>query len=414
VQPERLTDAVELYHGDCLEVLKHLPDSSVDAVVTDPPYGLEFMGKDWDRIGGGRKSKPGIGDRGTEWVSNRGWNSHRCVKCDHLPHGGSPCRCESPDIRPVDNRWQEMQEWFYRHFAAILPKVKPGGYLAAFGGSRTQHRLACAIEDAGWEVRDCLLWLYGTGFPKGQGCLKPAYEPIVLARRPGPKVLPLGIDECRVPTDESTRRTNASVMRWSGGWGSDGEKYQTGTDSGRYPANVLHDGSDEVLEAFAAFGVRGGGDKRGECSGKRPGGFGNVGHDSGESEPNSTVYADAGTAARFFYCAKVSKSERLIGDRTGCVCPGGDACGGFICDEGRSKNTHPTVKPVALMRWLTRLVTPPSGTVLDPFAGSGTTAKACVAEGRKCILIEREENYVEIIRNRIRPTLPSQPSLFDD
>lgn len=392
MEPAFQTDGVTLYHGDCLDVLKVMPDGVADAVVTDPPYGLEFMGQEWDRVGGGRKSKPGIGERSTEWVSNRGWNSHRCAKCGHLPHGGSPCRCESPDIRPVDNRWQDMQEWFHQHFAAILPKVKPGGYIAAFGGSRTYHRLACAVEDAGFEVRDCLMWIYGSGFPKGQGCLKPAHEPIILARRPGPKVLPLGVDECRVPTDAPRPSQERDAGRLTGNTFSGGldgslcgSRAAGDTMQGRYPANVLHDGSDEVMDAFAAFG-----DDKGDGCGKprnRKVKEDRSQYRIGGAHFNDTAtYSDTGTAARFFYCAKASKADRGAG------------------------NTHPTVKPLALMRWLVRLVCPAGGVVLDPFAGSGTTGVACLHEKRRCLLVEREPGYIEIIRNRL--TADTKGTLF--
>lgn len=358
-------EPVVIAEGDCLDVLRAMPNGCVDAVVTDPPAGIAFMGKDWDENKGGRE----------RWI-----------------------------------------EWLEVRLAECLRVTKPGGRLLCWAIPRTSHWTATAVEDAGWHIENKVYHLFGTGFPKGKSQLKPAAEEWVLARKPGGKVPPLGIDECRVQTEDSTRRTNLSEMRWSGGWTGDKSEYQTGSDLGRWPANVVHDGSPAILEAFAAFGGKGGGDNRGECNGKRPGGFGNVGHDSGESSPNGTVYGDTGTAARFFYCAKASQSERLIGERIGCVCPGGDACGGFICDEGRTKNTHPTVKAVELMRWLVKLIAPPGSLVLDPFAGSGTTGKACQMEGRRCLLVEREAEYVQIIRRRLfsAPTTKPQPSLFDD
>lgn len=152
--------------GDCVEVMAGMELDSVDAIVTDPPYGLEFMGRDWDKIdgkstGSGKRSKPGIGDRETEWVSNGGWNSYRCRNCGHLSHGGSPCRCEKPDFVRADDRWKRMQEWHESWAREALRVLKPGGHLLAFGGTRTYHRLACAIEDAGFEIRDTLAWMYG-------------------------------------------------------------------------------------------------------------------------------------------------------------------------------------------------------------------------------------------------------------
>jgi DNA modification methylase len=224
--------------------------------------------------------------------------------------------------------------------------------------------------------------------------LKPAHEPIVLARKPlvgtlAENVLAhttggLNIDACRVPIDESV---DDPRLGGRGTWGTskmaktvyeggyEGIRVTSST-KGRFPANFLHDGSDEVLEVFAGFGDRGGGDKRGDCQGQRPGGFGDVGHDKGEGEPNAKVYADSGSAARFFYQAKANKKER-----------------------GDSK--HPTIKPLALMQYLVRLVTPPNGIVLDPFAGTGTTGEAAQLEGFSYILIEREPEYIKDIEYRL-------------
>ena len=312
-------DPIALHVGDCRAVLPSL-GLLADACVTDPPYELPggFMGKAWDRSG---------------------------VSFDPAT------------------------------WAAVLNAVKPGGYLLAFAGSRTQHRIGCAIEDGGWEVRDTLLWLYGTGFPKGKGCLKPAYEPIILARRPGPKVLPLGVDECRVPTDEvgkprTDRREDRENWRLGGGSSGSGAK----SPAGRYPANVLHSGEPEVLEAFAAFGDDKGG-RWGKPSAARSDGY------HGDIRPGASQEAavgdTTGTAARFFYAAKASKKER---------------------GEG---NTHPTVKPLSLLRWLVRLACPAGGTVLDCFAGSGTTGRACQEEGRRAVLIEQDQKYADTIRKRL-------------
>jgi site-specific DNA-methyltransferase (adenine-specific) len=222
------------------------------------------------------------------------------------------------------------------------------------------------------------MWLYGTGFPKGQGCLKPAWEPIVLARKPGPKVLPLGVDECRVPAESRLNIVNKPKNGEYAGVSREGSFADGATSLGRWPANVLHDGSDEVMEAFAAFGDRPSGSRKaGEYQplglyangiGERPDGMERV---------MPALHGSAGTAARFFYCAKASKADR------------GDG------------NTHPTVKPIALMRWLVRLVCPAGGLVLDPFGGSGTTGVACVKEGRLCLMIEKNKEYAEIARARV-------------
>lgn len=326
-----------------------MPDNSVDSIVTDPPYGLKFMGKEWDK-----------------------------------------------GVPPMDY-WQEA-----------LRILKPGGHLLSFGGSRTYHRMACAIEDAGFEIRDQIMWVYGSGFPKslnvskaihktagverkaiseakqweGWGtALKPAHEPIVVARKPftgtvANNVLAYGtgamnIDGCRVETDE------AYAPPPGGEPVTDNQVYGTGLgvgkpqhSGGRWPANFIHDGSDEVLELF----------------------------------PNAK--GDNGSAARFFYCAKANKKERNAGleefESVPCGVLNGSANGTLNNDKVPiSKNHHPTVKPLALMRYLVRLVTPPNGTVLDPFLGSGTTAMAAVFEGFGWVGCEITDEYVPIAEARI-------------
>jgi len=345
-----------LIHGDCLDELKAMPDASVDAIVTDPPYGLSFMGKKWDY-----------------------------------------------DV-PSEEIWAEC-----------LRVLKPGGHLLAFAGTRTQHRMAIKIEDAGFEIRDLVMWHYGSGFPKsldiskaldkaagvertviglhpnpagnkaggnslnmsavgmpdsamitapvtdeakrweGWGtALKPATEIITMARKPfkgtvAANVLQWGtgginVDGCRVegePSPSVERRTHAAPNASTGatGWETPARpasynEQRPGESIGRWPANLLHNGSDEVV-------------------------------------------VQLGSAARFFYCSKTSKRER---------------------GEG---NNHPTVKPLSLMRYLCRLVTPPGGTVLDPFMGSGTTGIAAAEEGFGFIGIEKEQAYYEISQRRI-------------
>lgn len=313
----------ELLLGDCLERMAELKADGVvvDSIVTDPPYGLGFMGRHWD----------------------------------------AP---ENVAFRP--------ETW---RLAAEL--LVPGGVIAAFGGSRTQHRIAVALEDAGLEIRDCVMWLYGTGFPKNKNLLKPAYEPILLARKPGP-LRELGIDDCRIAT-EGERFARPAIYNgknegWARPWMSDPEalaRSQRAKDEaaakaetlGRWPANVVHDGSEEVLEAFAAFG------ERQSRSGARKFNRASIGYGGSDVAFNTAGYGnDTGTAARFFYCAKASKAER-------------------------AGSAHPTVKPMALMRWLVRLTVPPGGLLLDPFAGTGTTVRAALAEGRRAIGIEREPDY---------------------
>lgn len=367
--------------GDCAEKMRDLAPNSVDAIVTDPPYGLSFMGRNWD-------------------------------------HGvpGEAC-------------WREA-----------LRVAKPGAHLLAFGGTRTYHRLACAIEDAGWEIRDCIMWVYGSGFPKsmdvskaidkmkgaqrteviglrhrnvkpyddGNGwnannttgdyqymapatpeaaewqgwgtCLKPAVEPIVVARKPlegtvAANVLKYGagainIDGCRIGIRKRHPgnyicNDNAVVLSMG-----KRDRSSFNANQGRYPANLIHDGSEEVLALFpdtvkSGVAVR---HNSGGCT---------FGGNIKKPPMHDMSYSDSGSAARFFYCAKASRKER---------------------GEG---NTHPTVKPLSLMRYLIRLVTRKGGLVLDPFMGSGTTGVAAVEEGMRFVGIERDEHYMEIAKRRI-------------
>jgi len=381
--------------GDCREVMQTMADNSVDAIVTDPPYELGFMGKSWDSTG------------------------------------------VAYDVTV----WQEC-----------LRVLKPGGHLLAFGGSRTYHRLAVAIEDAGFQIRDQIMWVYGSGFPKslniskaidkaagaerevigsdtkarstagksalptiggttiyetwditapatadakeweGWGtALKPAHEPIVMARKPligtvADNVLSHGvgginIDGCRVGktgggtlcTDRDETGTCKGHPTSNRSLGGGVMRHSKSEVTGRFPANFIHDGSDEVLQLFP--------DSKGGAFPKKSnvptgrhyeGGWGAV--DNGVR----TEMGD-GSAARFFYCAKASKKDRNAG----------------------GANNHPTVKPTELMRYLCRLVTPPNGTVLDPFTGSGSTGKAATLEGFNFIGIEQSAEYAEIANARI-------------
>ena len=332
-----------IHHGDCLEVLRTLPDNSVDAVVTDPPYGLSFMGKRWDY-----------------------------------------------DVPSVEV-WAEC-----------LRVLKPGGHLLAFAGTRTQHRMAVRVEDAGFEIRDMIAWVYGSGFPKShnlkddwQGwgtALKPALEPITVARKPligtvAENVLThgtgaLNVDGCRVACDWQAERGDAWLRSGKqvtqDSWQGPNTKQAGSTcadrvsPQGRWPANLIHDGSDEVVGLFpktapSKAAARGG-------SNPNPMDWGN-GRSDGQIVKGHND--NGGNAARFFYCAKASKADR------------------------EANKNHPTVKPTALMQYLCRLVTPPGGTVLDPFMGSGSTGKAAMLEGFQFIGIEREAEYVAIARERI-------------
>jgi site-specific DNA-methyltransferase (adenine-specific) len=275
-------------------------------------------------------------------------------------------------------------------WAEVLRVLKPGGHLIAFSGTRTYHRMAVAIEDAGFEIRDQLAWTYGSGFPKshdaGDGwgtALKPAWEPIALARKPligtvAANVLKHGtgainIDGCRIEAGERPLIVGENDPRKFSGDFKQGSRCEGTTDQGRWPANIIHDGSDEVLAGFPESDGQQG-DLKGHAT-TRPTKtcFGDMGPAADHPARN-----DSGSAARFFYCAKATTEER---------------------GEG---NNHPTVKPVALMRWLVRLVTPKGGTVLDPFMGSGSTLIAADAEQLNAIGCELSADYAAIAEKRIR------------
>ena len=363
---------VVLHPGDMLDVLPALPAESIHAVVTDPPYHLTSIVK---RFGASDAAPAQEGTDGLFARSSRGFMGKQW-------DGGDLA------FRP--------ETW-----AAVKRVMKPGAHLVAFGGTRTFHRMASAIEDAGFELRDTLMWLYGTGFPKSHNqhgewegwgtALKPAWEPIILARKPlagtvtanvhahGSGALNIGGcrigDEVRVAAFTSLAPCHGNALGAAGtAEARRGTQGEPKTYVGRWPANVLHDGSDEVEAAFAKFGERPG--QLGSSStnpgkSKTRGIYGAMGHAETPMQPRG----DTGTASRFFYAAKASKADR-------------------------AGSAHPTVKPVALMRWLVRLVTPPGGIVLDPFAGSGTTAAAAAEEGFGSVLIEREPEYQADIRRR--------------
>jgi site-specific DNA-methyltransferase (adenine-specific) len=341
-----------LHEGDCREIIPRLVAEGVvvDAVVTDPPYHLESIVKRFGAKNAALATSP----------------AHA-----RMARGFMGLTWDGGDIAFKPETW-----------AAVLSILRPGGYLLAFGGTRTYHRIACAIEDAGFVVQDQIDWIYGSGFPKGRRQLKPAHEPICVAYKPGGKC-EFGIDECRIEYEVTPNPATNPFYRAQNGY-----RTQVGSDSGgpsswtikpnggeitphpagRWPANVILDGSPEVEEAFAGHGkpkdsahARGGVDFRGN-----------------ERFDRHLIcgHSDAGTAARFFYSAKADKQDRW-------------------------GSKHPTVKPVELIRYLVRLVTPPGGTFLDCFAGSGTAAVAALAENRNAILIEQDPAYCADIRERI-------------
>jgi DNA modification methylase len=429
---------VTLLHGDCIEVMAELEADSVDAVVTDPPYGLEFMGKEWDSFStsGAGFSKPGIGDRPTKWVSSSagqviGTPNRTCATCGGRERGKKKCGCEQPEWKPtgpprssedrrVGDGWLgrtnlsqmlRFQYWCIEWGREALRVTKPGGYLLAFGGTRTHHRLVCALEDAGWIIRDELDWIYASGFPKGKANLKPAHEPIVLARKPGP-LRPLGIDASRIDTTDtiSLHGRKATENGWDPRWSNAQDPMQTeGQKLGRWPSNVLLSDPD-LFDQPNPYVVGSGATSDGAVSNSATGasfwGSGGVGV---ELRPG---YGDSGGYSRFFIIPKADRAERERGlaeaekrhrgvTNLNAVMPG-------EYDEGKAPpvraNVHPTVKPIDLMRHLVRLVTPPGGVVLDPFLGSGTTCLAASEEGFRSIGVERELEYLEIAKGRLMAT----------
>jgi len=407
--------------------MRAMPDASVDAIVTDPPYELGFMGRAWDKAG----------------------TAHAVAV------------------------WAEA-----------LRVAKPGAHLCAFGGTRTFHRLACAIEDAGWEIRDCLSWLYGQGFPKshdigkaldkmagaerevvgkhpspcgntsaavtlsggpfqespnltapatpeakqwdGWGtALKPAWEPIILARKPltgtvAANVLAhgtgaLNIDGCRVAGDEDgSRNRPPSALGSANSYAQDKWTREAvvarrnTTGKGRWPANVvLDEAAAEMLDEQSGVTISTGGQK--SLGAFRNGDVYGKGKDI--REKGDPGFGDSGGASRFFYTAKASPAERNAGL---------DGFSSTVTDDGRKKsidnpyqrgettrrNHHPTVKPLDLMVWLCTLVTPPGGVILDPFMGSGTTGIAALRIGARFIGCEQDAEYIAIARSRITGDAP--------
>ena len=394
---------VTIHHGSMLDWLATYDGPLFDSCVTDPPYHLTSIVK---RFGGANAAEAKVGATGAYARASRGFMGKEW-------DGG--------DVAFRPETWR-----------AVYDKLKPGAHLVAFSGTRTYHRMACAIEDAGFEIRDQLQWLYGQGFPKshdvskgidrqlgvedqreithykGQGprsmfdggkprpaslwngwgtALKPACEPICLARKPlseksiAANVLKHGtgginVDGCRVGMDKIETRlaTRESGGGQAFGCGGVGQSVKSGVvHTGRWPANILHDGSDEVLAGFPDTGAGSDAPRNNRADADANVQF--------TSAPNglriSQGHADnGGSAARFFYSAKAGPLDRIGA-------------------------THATVKPVDVMRWLCRLVTPPGGLILEPFAGSGTTGIAAMAEGFDCTMIELEADHVADIERKL-------------
>ena len=492
---EIIVEGSTVYNGDCLEVMDTIEKCSVDSIVTDPPYHLTSI---VDRFG---KENSAPAKHGTDGVFVRSSKGFMGKEWD----GG--------DIAFQADTWRKCYEL-----------LKPGGHLIAFSGSRTYHRMAVAIEDAGFEIRDQCIWLYGSGFPKShnigkevdkkmgnereivktynriatslgndlnmdggkankdykytQGnsewegwgtALKPAHEPMVLARKPlseksvADNVMQhrtgaINIDACRIEGEvkhpetmpdfrdqgeqskaaigvdklsfgQTSNAKRKKVVRkprsddgvWSddnSGMKSEGSEFADADPRGRWPSNVMHDGSEQVQSIFPETSST-------EVSRQRThkGIWSDNRDEDGDYMP---AYGDQGNASRYFYCAKTSKDERNSGlhsFQTKQTQGGGggignyqndvnSASGKFGSEKAPSKNTHPTVKPVELMRYLVRLVTPKGGVVLDPFMGSGSTGMGAREEDFNFIGIEKEEEYYEIAKARIKNVKP-QLKLFD-
>jgi len=402
----------EIIHGDCIEQMRNMPDNSVDSIVTDPPYGLGFMGKKWDAL-----------PPGEEWATE-------CLRV-----------------------------------------LKPGGHLLSFGGTRTWHRLAVAVEDAGFEIRDSIAWMYGSGFPKSldvskaidkaagaerevvgarkvsasdlgqssgwnaldtssgnynytapatesvqqrQGwgtALKPAFEPVVVARKPLVGTVAgnvqtwgtgaLNINATRIGTTEPLtggRYANLPDLPDGAAYGAGINKRSKGEftqPSGRWPANVVLDETTaELLDQQSGIS-KSTIDRNLQSEGTSTWFTG--------GEHQRTSRGDSGGASRFF---KVAKSDEL-GAISEHFPREFDAPFMYVAKAPKKERpvvdgvAHPTVKPLALMRWLVKLVTPPGGTVLEPFAGSGATVEACMLEGFNVIAIEQEAEYLPLIQARI-------------
>jgi DNA modification methylase len=448
---------IQIHHGNCLDVLPTLPDCSVDSIVTDPPYGLEFMGKDWDAPW--KKSGDVIADPASVGGFQDG-------------AGGNPFSRSRIRYGREGTAMIGFQQWCEQWAAECLRVLKPGGHLLAFGGTRTYHRMAVAIEDAGFEIRDSLHWIYGSGFPKSlnlsktldkmagapvkigkafkvageygerdlrdpekQGldrdemrheavtkqakqwggwgtALKPAHEPIVVARKPlvgtvAGNVLQYGtgalnIDGTRVGNETlgggtmpdlrdvgAMSKENTGIDKLSFGQNTrPAKRIEQPTYEGRWPANIIlthnHDCTDTCTDGCPVREL------------------------NRQQEDVSRFFTVTEWDAPFRYVAKPGKRERNAGLDALPEKPAGvkNSSGRGFSEtdphkEIKAQNHHPTVKPLALMRWLVRLVTPPNGTVLEPFAGSGTTLVACHLENFNAIGIEMTDEYLPIIEGRL-------------
>ncbi len=367
----------EILCGDSMDVLEDLPEGSIHAIVSDPPYGLNFMGKDWDNF--------------------RRRNNENDVDRDNV---GGRLSAKAP-ASGAETDGQRYQEWCRRWAEKAKRALKPGGHLLAFSGNRTHHRLFTGVENAGFEIRDTLTWHYGSGFPKNTSTqLKPATEFIVMARKPCGGTAKrcfdehgtayLNIDDCRLePGEGGDREGECSRERRYTDEGSTNMAAKPGprggSSKGRYPTNVaLGELTARELDSQNGTTVSAGGSD--------PHPFGHTekyGEGADEKDDRDPGYGDTGGPSRYFYTSKASTAERTL--------------------DGRIENGHPTVKPIDLMEWLVKLVTREGQTVLDPFTGSGTTCKAAKNLGRTFIGIEKQEQWADVARARcgLSPANPS-------
>lgn len=385
-------ERLALHHGDCRTVMATFYPASIDAIVTDPPYDLTAGKKGGTGEASVNESTPAGRARISTGFMGKAWDGTGVAF--------------------------EAATW-----AEALRILKPGGHLVAFGAPRTYHRLACAIEDAGFEIRDCVQWLFGSGFPKslnlhdeweGWGtALKPAYEPIVVARKPLSGTVAdnvgswgtgaLNIDGCRIDAGTRPRRDAAHTVDYQGWGGMGGSKAAGEYSLGRWPANVCLD-QEAAATLDSHTGATG---ASGPIKGTEPtaDGFSGPVYGTQKGRQAAPFYGDTGGASRFFYTAKTSTSEREFGLEDLDLNRRSDGREKDIENPrlrtNERRNDHPTVKPVDLMAWLCRLVTPPGGLVLDPFLGSGSTGMAALDEGFLFVGIDMEEHYLEIARRRI-------------
>lgn len=419
-----------LYLGDNLARLKLMKTCSVDSVCTDPPYGLGVEPDSYEML--------------SAWLEN-----------GHYEHKGKKgfLGKEWDSFVPQPALWKE-----------VFRVLKPGGHVLSFFSTRTQDLGVLAMRMAGFQIRDSISWIYGSGFPKslnlqkavnkvdaeassefiGWGtCLKPSHEPIVLARKPITGTVAnnaliygtggINIDGCRVPivgdsdlkvfefnhnsANRSRNADGANLGAFEGGWKT--VKGKKDIPLGRFPANVIHDGSEEVEAQFRLAGIKKSGKDKNPVVGKVSGFFG------AKLDYSGANYGDQGSCSRFFYCAKTSQSDRNEGLNSCKDLKVGNADSGKIISlksnvntsSGKSrnpkvltKNNHPTVKPTELMRYLVRLITPVNGIILDPFMGSGSTGKAAMLENFRFIGMENDEGYFEIAKNRISHQLSKVPA----